>query len=420
MIVQLKAHKMKISKPKVWLGIYLFILVFQPPIIPKINVYHLLTIFSLFCLIVEYKSLFKNFYRQSNVKKLLKGMGLYFIYVLIKEIISLVFCPVADDAYLYVTYKLICCFIEIPICCCYIYAYCKKSNITFDEVLYLLIDIGIVQLFIGIIMMFSPSIKLFLVNLMQLNNNSDIDTISSWEYNRRYFAFSGCMLDMFGWGFGIIAGLPFYIKNVKPKYLVISPFLLIIGVMNSTTTIIMYMVMLFGAFIKKLIIEHRVRKKLIILVGVIPLIFVIGFVVMQTYASGSFDWFMNEMMSLVGKSNSNKSSLDNVVDKNVWYFPNNFIDKLFGTGHYVYLVNGYKHSDIGFVNLIWISGIIGILILVITLIRTVKECCIQKKEYVFLFFVIFVIFWIFEIKGLGLGINAGMACTMIILMLSSI
>lgn len=225
------------------------------------------------------------------------------------------------------------------------------------------------------------------------------------------------MLDMFGWGMGIIAGLPFYIKDVNSKYLLISPFLLIIGVMNSTTTVIIYLIMLIGGIIKKNIEKNEMKKTTFLILGVTPIVFLVSFEIMKVCAPDSFKWFLNEIMSILGESN--KSSFLNVVDKNVWYLPENVIGKLFGTGHYVYAVSGFKHSDIGYINMIWISGICGVLIFFITLLKTVQRCCEINRNYAWLYIILFGAFWIFEIKGIGIGINPGMACTMVIYMLSA-
>lgn len=418
MIIRLKSHSTKISKEKVWLILYLFILVFTPPVIPKIKIFHVLTFYSVFAIGIKYKMYVKEFLKQANVKAFIKGMGIYFLYVVIAEILSWTFEPVENSAYLYVTYKLICTYIEIPICCCYLYAYCRQRKIKFVEIVYALIHIGIIQLVIGGIMMLSPTIKQFLVSLMQTNNNGSMDDISFWEYNRRYFAFSGCMLDMFGWGFGIIAGLPFYIKKVKLKYLIISPFLLVIGIMNSTTTVIIYLVMLAGGAAKMIIDEHKIKKIYLLLIGIIPLVFGLGFQVMRLYAADSFKWFLNEIMAMLG--DSNKGSFTNVIDKRVWYLPESTIARVFGTGHYVYAVKGFKHSDIGYINMIWIAGILGTLILFVTLLSITRKCCEINRTYSYLFVIVFILFWVFAIKGIGIGINPGMACTLVIYLLASV
>lgn len=417
MIIHLKIRSIKIYKKKVWLIVYLFLLVFSPPIIKKINILHILTLYALLKLATKYKLYFQEFFQQSNVRTFMKGLGIYSVYVVIAEIISFVNLPVENSAYLYMTYKIICTVIEIPICCCYLYAYCKKYKISNEEILYSLVSTGIIQLIIGAIMMVSPTIKFFLVSLMQANTSGSVESISFWEYNRRYFAFSGCMLDMFGWGMGIIAGLPFYIKDVNSKYLLISPFLLIIGVMNSTTTVIIYLIMLIGGIIKKNIEKNEMKKTTFLILGVTPIVFLVSFEIMKVCAPDSFKWFLNEIMSILGESN--KSSFLNVVDKNVWYLPENVIGKLFGTGHYVYAVSGFKHSDIGYINMIWISGICGVLIFFITLLKTVQRCCEINRNYAWLYIILFGAFWIFEIKGIGIGINPGMACTMVIYMLSA-
>lgn len=57
---------------------------------------------------------------------------------------------------------------------------------------------------------------------------------------------------------------------------------------------------------------------------------------------------------------SNTASL--LFSKKFWTLPT-FPEIIFGTGHTVFSVKGFAHSDVGYVNGLWLCGILGVMIL---------------------------------------------------------
>lgn len=91
-----------------------------------------------------------------------------------------------------------------------------------------------------------------------------------------------------------------------------------------------------------------------------------------------------------------------------------------GTGHSLYQAQGYRHSDIGYINEIWLCGIIGCLMLYGLLVFLMRKLIRSKNEIVrFSGIYMMLAYFIFNVKGISLGYNPG-AITMLIMIFISI
>ncbi len=402
--------KIIIHKSKVKLIIYLFFLIYAPPIFPYISTIHVQTIFTFFLLYNNYWMETRKIFKQKHIRSFYKTYFIFICCLIIRILFSVFFNPINTDNYLTTLYKFFMVLIEIPICCAYVNIFCKKWKIDFNELLEIIVCTGILQLYIGILMATSPEIKHVLVSIMQQNNGKNIEDITEWEYNRRYFAFSDCMLDMLGWGLGIIAALPLFIeKSINKYYWILTPFLLVFAAMNSTTSIIVFTVMFIVYFVERV---YNLRKNDFIKILVLPILFLMGIVIMRYIAPDSFEWFLNEIISIVN-DNVEISSYRNVISREKWYLPIDLFQRLIGSGHTIYGANGFVHSDVGYINQIWLLGFIGASYLYYIFLKLFYNSfkLSNNKLVIALAFT----FYLFEIKGIGISFNPGLSCVMIVL-----
>ena len=99
-----------------------------------------------------------------------------------------------------------------------------------------------------------------------------------------------------------------------------------------------------------------------------------------------------------------------------WNYPP-FPRILVGTGHSLYGATGYVHSDVGYVNELWLFGVFGCTLLY----GSIAEMCIRLKkktqvsmfEYAAVF--IMAAYFFFNIKGAALGYNPGAVAMFLII-----
>lgn len=399
-----------INKSKIKLVIYLFFFIFAPPLIPRISIIHILTAGSLLYMLLYWRTSLKLFYRQRNIKAFFTLFLIYLLYIVSRMAYSIIVNPVNADNYVNTLYKFFMVVIEIPICCAFIIIYCNKKSYSFDELLKMIVWTGIIQVVIGGLMIVSPSIKYSLVSFMQRNNGSSISDIVPWEYNRRYNAISDCMLDMLGWGLGIISALPLYLKGKKRyMYLLCIPFLVVITVANSTTGIIMFAILAVIAILGKI---KKISNNKVIIIGVSFLVAIGAVIAMKYIVPSTYDWTVNEIKAILGMNTEKVSSFSKVMSSDFRIFPEQIIELVFGTGHTIYSVSGFAHSDLGYINHIWLGGLFGTIGIYFIYFILFKAGFKKQRKAIVLSLAIAM--YIFELKGFGICYNPGMALTMLL------
>lgn len=404
--------------------LYIFGFIFAPPIFPKINFIYIIFIYSFLKIIIMRKKIVSEVFLTSKIKRFCTGMSLAYLYVLI---IMVLVMPVQNAGfinYLKTIYRFILITPVTITCIMYIIIRAKQLNYDIYDIINAIIKAGMIQAIISIMMFLSPTIKEKLVQIM-FNNTGDSITQNLWVYQRRLYAFSNSVLDSFGYGTGILAALPFYLAyKSKIRYLFYIPILLIVPLLNSRTGLLIFSIG-FVCSIPIYITRMRIIK-LLKIIGVI-LIIIISlsgvYKIVYNVNPTTVTWVENgisDFISIFNKSSLNnnagyKESTSVLFSKNKWYLPNG-LGLILGTGHNVYEANGFEHSDVGYINDIWLFGAIGIVLfysqLFMLLIGTKK---IKKdRELKFLFYFLGVAFLVANIKGYMLNYNVGMAVTLAI------
>lgn len=400
--------KIRVNHKIIKLSIIIFIFLFSPPIIPNISCIHILFLYAVIYLFAHKTDYISYLFSKKVYRRFYMYISLYLIYVFVLTFISYTYNPINASNYQETLYKFFQSIIELPICVMYICTYCDINHIGYKEVLKAIMYAGFYQVIIGLIMLISPTAKYAIVSLMQVNNGKSISDIPTWEYNRRYFAFSDCMLDMYGWGMGIIAIIPLFISENKGKIIsfLLSIVLLFNGIINSVTTIVIYLIILLIFYFSK---SKKITKKKLLLIICFPLLIILSGFLLKEYFNSTYYWLIREINSIIGNYEG-ISSVNNLFNLSFWSLPNNIGNLLFGTGHTVYRANGFSHSDVGYVNLIWLSGIIGTLFIIVMYYRFLYKA----NRFSLIGISLAVAFLAFEIKGNGIANNPGMAVTLLL------
>lgn len=128
-------------------------------------------------------------------------------------------------------------------------------------------------------------------------------------------------------------------------------------------------------------------------------------------------WVSNGVDDLLAFLNGQDNGTDSVskLTNTMWFLPESLF-LLFGTGHTVYEATGYSHSDIGYVNDLWLGGLIGSLLLYIPFIYMFLKAFRSKYHQLDRILVVFLLlsFFIANIKTVIISYNVGTSVTMLL------
>lgn len=414
----------KVNRSEVGFVLYLFCFIFAPPIVPKIDFIFIVFVFSVFQLLRRKKSAVKQVFAYSGIKKFCIGMFLAYTYVLFIMVIGLFFQYVGTSNYIKTIYRF---GLLIPVTVtCVVYIIVKSNEMNYDiyDILLAFIKAGAIQAVISILMLLIPTLRESLVAIMSSNAGDNI-TINLWDYQRRFYAFSNTVLDSFGYGTGILAALPLFLAIKRSsKCLFVIPILLVVPFLNSRTGLVVFSIGLICATPLYLLKSSFIRLlKTVLMLVIVVLILVGAYRTISVINPMTTEWVQNGMMNLLSVLhivNSDYSigyteSTSHLVSASKWYTPN-ALGTVFGTGHNVYQANGFVHSDVGYINDLWLGGVIGLFLLYSPLIYILLKSALQypRMEIKFLTLFLCVAFLVTNIKGYMINYNSGMAITLAI------
>ena len=398
---------MNVNKRKIFLVLFLFGFIYAPPIFP-FNFMYITAIYSWFMLIVKYRKAVKKLLIKKNVGYFNIGLCLLFIYYLFLIIINVSFGESVEIGnYINTIYRFFSIFFIIEPTVLYILLYCKNNKMSINDLIEGLIYGALIEFILCIACVISPSIKITLNTIMFSNANSqNIGELASWTYNARYYGFAEVMIDLFGYGSGLIAGICLLYGYYKKKeFLKYFPLLVFMTCINSITGLLI--ILIAGILI---IFESKITKQKLWMLLVAPVLFVIFMFIYAKVAPGSFDRIINNFWVLVDSSEVTHAvtSLEVLFSDRFWQLPSKTGHIIFGTGHSVYGTEYYTHSDVGYINNIWLFGIVGTISLYFfywKLLLTNKNTYSKLYKNITYFMLFSLMF--FEIKGIGIGCNPG-------------
>ena len=410
--------KIKTKLKYIGFVIYIFCYLFSPPIIPNVNFIFIVFAYSVIAILIKYRKKLVQTFKLNNIKKLIKILIVYMtIYLL-----SIIFNGILSqkwyiDNYIINIYSLILAFPITITCSLYTIYRSEELKIDFWNLIKFFIYAGIIQAIIALLMLCFPTIKSFFINLMYYSTKDEL-LLDVWITSRRFYGFANSMLDLFGFGTGILALLPvYYGLNVNKKFIILSPLLLIVPLLNSRSGLVIYAIGLFLFMItsfRKMKVKDIVKYVIVILIVLAVIIAII-----TIFSPNTIDWIIKDFKSFIFASeNEEIGTADVLFSKEFWTIPP-IENWLIGTGYSVsgysnYAVEGITHSDVGYINEFWKTGIIGSCVLYYFIYTMLKMAYISDSteksklvRHIFVFFGIAII--VFMIKGSVLSYNPGMA-----------
>ena len=404
------------KRRKVLLALYLFFLMFQPPIIPM-NTIYFWGAFTIVLYVLQKKRLGFKLLINAEMIEIYRIFLFLAGYIMVISVIDVL----ANDQLLInnrlrcINQLIVLSAIEF-ICIAFFLNKCEYYKLDYNEVVSVIAIVGIMQGLCSIAAYASPQIRFFF-----LKNNGDLFK-NLYVLERRGYGFSNILLDTYGYGMGLIAGAVLLANNkVFWKKVIVFLFCSISVLLNARTGIVVIALAIIAYLFQSNTIKHFFIKG-IMAIGVIFIIW--GYVLplfeqfLLSSSSQNMRWIgagIHEMTNLIKGS----STINDVnFLSSFHHLPDSALTWLFGSGHNVYGIYqdiGF-HSDVGYINYLWEFGVIGTIVLVYGIYRlysSAYKLAAGKEKFVVLFLAVSYIVVLF--KAILIGYNPGVVVNYIML-----
>lgn len=418
-------HIKKGTSSKLWLSIYLFLVIFAPPLVPKprfvigmITMAYLLT-------------------RKQNIHKIKKclfdgciyiwasGVVLFLIHILLMILVNEFLCGdiVQIEHYTALFNRFLISLIEILPCSTYIILKINRYCYGMDDFLKVVFGAALIETFTVILAVLSPSIKDVFNQISVVVSGSSL-TEDRWYTTVRSFGFADTLVDTYGWGTGLIAGLALIYGILKKRiYVILSFVLLMAPLFNARTGVVMYVAALV-VVVSYCIVRLDIAKilKLFLCFAIFIVIGMALWEITAEYYPATVGWIesgLKDFTAVIGNDQSDKDvgGFALMLQKESWWELPQFPRNIFGTGHSRYGAEGYSHSDFGYVNDIWAGGLYGCVILYGTNLIFTFHSLLHKQvdicHKIMLGYLCITLF-AFNVKGCAYGCNSGLVSYTII------
>lgn len=363
--------------------VFLFFLLFSPPLIPGLNTGMLASIWAAVMLMVRYRSRLIDVLKKSGILQTLFFFLLFLIYLAaITAVNTLILGErVQPLHYLTLWYRM---FLICPLlfaASAYLCLRFRELGCSFRQICGHWIGAVLAQFLLVLLCLLVPQIKTAFTALIY-QNTGDAYLNIPWVMARRGFGFANSFVDSFGWGMGLLAVLPLFLVHKKnPWPILLSPVLLFVSLVNARTGLVMLLIGLpfFAGHLIKAYRHSTGREKLQLVAALMAAfgIFLLLCLVIYVANPVTLQWIVGDLISFVPQDSA-PPALQEVLEQwgddaqtttaevlfsaGFWNLPSGF-PLLFGTGHTLYAAAGYPHSDVGYVNDLWMGGLVGCLLL---------------------------------------------------------
>lgn len=340
---------------------------FAPPIVP-INFIILLSAYSIVMLLSIYRHKVITIINKSYIKKFTVLYFVFILYWLLIVIVNFVWGErIISSNYIMIIYQMMLMTPIMTSCITYIIAWSEELNFSLEQLVIHFILAGIIEGVISLLMFISPAIRQMLIQIMERGMKMEFN---GYILSRRVYGFANGVYDLFGWGTGLIAVLPLFIsRNMQKKYIWFVPILLLPPLLNARTGLVMFVVgiLIYILFLNNEKFQTVLKKICLLIAGILA-----GYLIFK-WVQGSntmvYEWIIEGVKAFWGTISNNQNSdlrLSALFSDGFWRIPP-FPDIIFGTGHNVYVTSAYAksatlyftHSDVGYVNYLWMGGIVG-------------------------------------------------------------
>lgn len=357
-----------------------FILAFYPEFY-GISLIQPLALVSYVYLFLNTKKLIKLI-RQKNIFILILILSLLSLYLLIVSQMN----TVGINDVVSILYLL---FLVIPISLFIVFILRSSNMLNIVEVFRVIVYACMLQSFFGIASYLFPPIQDFFIKQLSISGYSDVVTQIS---NFRMYGYSSSLTFATPTLLSMVVVL-FYTFKSKHTWISIISIVAIsfVAIINARTSLIIFMI----GILSFLLFQNKKYWTRILLFMTISLLVVLpvlnGPIVLNT-SNQTFVWVIsgfNEIVNFISGNSVDSGYFAYITDRNVYELPKG-LGLLFGTGNRIMGGANYLgvSSDVGYINDIWLGGILfsliiyGLFVFIVLGIRNMMKYC-NMKHYNF-------------------------------------
>ena len=349
--------------------IYVFCLVYSPRLIVY-NTLHIL--FALSLLITPL--IFKQFIKIAKNAITVKFCIVYFCLIFCSTVIA----ALGEERLTITNFVVVP--IELGTCVLALLSVMRWQKMGSRDLIQIIIIAGIIQSLICCAMVFSSE---FRIVINEFRSQYWDDRMNGWA-TIRLLGFADGLFHTTPIIQAIISILIIKKAEQNPLYLVFAVTTLISAILNSRTSFIVWIICFIVYLFLNSESKKRKRNNIILLVGCLSLLPIMIFALLGEYASGAVEYFYSGMDEISSASQGKNEGFFSLLSKYL-VFPSGIFFLLgVGTDTYGKLNNpDFRgiHTDYGFVNDIWIYGIVGATVMVILYFKTILNCLRLKNVY---------------------------------------
>lgn len=240
-------------------------------------------------------------------------------------------------------------------------SFLHKRRYSKIKIIDLLLTISLLQAILCIVMIIIPSFKEVALNLYYLGREENV-FISAM----RIYGISGEYTFFTPIYHGILCVLAFNLSTlVNWKYFIFIPFYLIAIIFNGRTGIVIFVVGTIISFILTSILKKRKVFRMFLIIFLSAFIIYFGIMITKYVSMATYKWLMTFVESTFSLLREKESQDTYSVLSSMLFFPDTIRETVFGVGSRVYAnqlsIYGYAGSDIGYVNDIFMGGLVYVL-----------------------------------------------------------
>lgn len=236
-----------------------------------------------------------------------------------------------------------------------------NKNYSLQDFIQFILNIGLIQSFIAIIMFFSPELRSIAMESYLASAQSKTEAI----FNYRIYGFSSDYTFSMQLFQGFLIGIAFICTVfISKKFILYIPFFVISSIFNGRSGVIISLISILIVFI--LIFIKKRNFKSMVLTIIIPLISIILFQMImkftQLFSKSTYGWINRLIYETEQFLKGNLVGTYRALFDDMLFFPKG-VELIVGTGERVFGSNiANLQSDIGYVNDIFIGGILFLVI----------------------------------------------------------
>ena len=386
-------HRVGIGEIAIIIG--LFVILYNPPIF-TFNCMHIVGAASIIYIIIYNRAFLRNEYARW-----------FIIFMVIETYLFIMVVGIHNHGFTGVVFPLYYILDVIPFSIV-IKDYFDRNEIEYKKIISYSFIAALAQSVLSILSFINPQIQKVIVD--RIIELSGVKIYSYWSTIRMYGFSNGLMFEMPAIQ-TILAIIGFYYAiTIDWKYLILSSIYLFTAIINARTS---YVLLLAGIIV---LIVFSSKKRKINLKGIIGIVIsgtiIIAFIfpLIRQISPQTYNWMSKGIEEILGFLNGDTETgyFSYVTNNDRYVLPSSVFGVLFGEG--TSIAGGLKKlgfsSDIGFINDIWVGGLVYVTFLYISVFLRIKKMIDQNTNFIkFIGIVLLTSIFILNFKGRVFAMN---------------